>query len=217
MTSISRGAGLLISRTINTRCNNAPSTLSDIYPRAVEISTGRTLEPAGGGVCSGCSGDYAGDFEDSGELGADSGGSDCPLGSGGQKERQENRPSTEEAGSVEDSVDSECDWRSASAPGESGESAGEICEIMVSATRIVEVRVITANCREREKSSDAGAAETSGALSDARRQPRTAERSRANAPLSVGCRFCRGRVQEMGPMGAESLWDFARRKFLSRA
>ena len=114
-------------------------------------------------MCSGCSGDYAGDFEDSGELGADSGGSDCPLGTGGQREPQENRPSTEGARRFEDSADSECDSRWASLPGESGGSAGEICEIMVSATRIVEMRVITANCREREESSDAGAAETSGA------------------------------------------------------
>ena len=127
------------------------------------ISTGRTLEPAVGGVCSGCSGDYAGDFEDSGELGADSGGSDCPLGTGGQREPQENRPSTEGARRFEDSADSECDSRWASLPGESGGSAGEICEIMVSAMRIVEMRVITANCREREESSDAGAAEASGA------------------------------------------------------
>jgi len=169
-------------------------------------------------VCSGCSGDYAGDFEDSGELGADSGGSDCPLGTGGQREPQENRPSTEGARRFEDSADSECDSRWASLPGESGGSAGEICEIMVSATRIVEMRVITANCREREESSDAGAAEASGAnkRSKAESAKYYQTRSRANGPLSVGCCFCCGRVQERGPMGAESLWDFTRRKFLSR-
>ena len=114
-------------------------------------------------MCSGCSGDYAGDWEDSGELGADSGGSDCPLGTGGQREPQGNRPGTEGVRRFEDSADSEGDSRWARLPGEGGESAGEICEIMVSATRIVEMRVITANCREREESSDAGAAEASGA------------------------------------------------------
>jgi hypothetical protein len=112
-------------------------------------------------VCSGCSGDYAGDWEDPGELGADSGGSDCPLGTGGKREPQGNWPNSERARHFEDSADSECDSRWASLPGESGQSAGEICEIMVSATRIVEIRVI--KCGERKESSDAGAAETSGA------------------------------------------------------
>src|SRR5437016_6880591 len=119
------GAGPSMHRTINMTCNNVPSTLSRIYPRAVEIYTGRSLEPAGGGVCSGCSGDYAGDWEDPGELGADSGGSDCPLATGGKREPQGNWPSSERARHFEDSADSECDSRWASLPGERGQSAGE--------------------------------------------------------------------------------------------
>src|SRR6266478_5035104 len=119
MASISLGgrvplcAELLTRRVITRQVLYQESTLG-----AVEISTARTLEPAGGGVCSGCSGDYAGDWEDPGELGADSGGSDCPLGTGGQREPQENRPSTEGARRFEDSADSECDSRWASLPGE---------------------------------------------------------------------------------------------------
>jgi hypothetical protein len=95
-------------------------------------------------VCSGCSGEYAGDFEDSGEPTDDSGG-DQPAWTSGRPEG--NAEGLERRGFEpplhwQEDPQSETSRASSSAPG------GEICEIVVSATRIVEIRVITANPEE---------------------------------------------------------------------
>lgn len=70
-------------------------------------------------MCSGCSGDYAGDFDDSLEP-ADS---NSEIHS--QQPQQLRLPSPD-------------------LPAPSGDGGGEICEILVSAARIVEIRVIEA-------------------------------------------------------------------------
>jgi hypothetical protein len=142
------------------------------------MSAGKTADVGGGPMCSGCSGDYAGDFEDPGEPAADSGDGNRPTWTCGGPQADGNR--LEGEGSFEAKADSEWNSQSASLhpstrktglcwgprclhpstrktglcwgprclPGSGGESAGEICEIMVSATRIVEIRVITANSEE---------------------------------------------------------------------
>ena len=108
-------------------------------------------------MCSACSGDYAGDFENYGESAADSGGGQPSWADGGPK-ANENRFRTKGAGSFEANVNSEWDSQLANLPGGKGESAGEIYEIRVSATRIVEIRVIRANSEEIKKFRDAQAA-----------------------------------------------------------
>ena len=109
-------------------------------------------------MCSACSGDYAGDFENYGEP-ADDSGVGQPSWACGEPEANENRVGAEGAGSFEADSTSECDAQLASPPGWKSESAGEIYEIMVSATRIVEIRVIRANSEEIKEFRDAKAGE----------------------------------------------------------
>lgn len=109
-------------------------------------------------MCSACSGDYAGDFEDYAEPEADLSGGQ-PSWTWGAPEANENHRRTEGAGSFEAGANSECDSQSASTPGSQGESAGETYEIMVSATQIVEIRVLRANSEEIKEFRDALAAE----------------------------------------------------------
>ena len=105
-------------------------------------------------MCSACSGDYAGDFENYSEP-EDALGGGQPSWACGEPQANENRFRTEGAGSFEANANSEWEARSASPPGAKGESAGEIYEIMVSATRIVEIRVIGANSEEIKEFRDA--------------------------------------------------------------
>jgi hypothetical protein len=105
-------------------------------------------------MCSGCSGDYTGDFDDPSEAAAEPPGNLLPRnpeepavhtyrrGAGGR--------SGFEAG-PEAERDSEGVSRPASPFGgvpARGKSVEDACEILVSATRIVEIRVIEANSAE---------------------------------------------------------------------
>jgi hypothetical protein len=88
-------------------------------------------------MCSGCSGDYAGDFEELSDSVSESSFStgpafwDRPKGDG-------NRLSDERVGGFEDNWDAQ--W-SSSRPGFRAENGAETCEIFVNATHIVEIRV----------------------------------------------------------------------------
>jgi hypothetical protein len=95
-------------------------------------------------VCSGCSGDYAGDFEDSDEMAGDSADRQGTWAQG-HPETNENRWRTQGAGSFEARPSAESDSQFANPEGSKGQSAGEIYEIMVSGTRIVEIRIVEAN------------------------------------------------------------------------
>jgi hypothetical protein len=96
-------------------------------------------------MCSGCAGDYAGGFDDPAEGSADS---DHPRWltwnwrepdeQGGQRKSGQTRAFEAESPQPED-------WRSAIAPGPKDESAAGVCEILVSETRIIEIRMIAAN------------------------------------------------------------------------
>jgi hypothetical protein len=79
-------------------------------------------------MCSGCSGDYAGDFDDSGEPAGEGAGGVIPR-SWGELNALQSRD----------------------LPAPSGDGSGEICEILVSAARIVEIRVIEAHSAEAGK------------------------------------------------------------------
>jgi hypothetical protein len=144
-------------------------------------------------VCSGCSGDYAGDFEQPGEPADDSGDGDCPAWTCGDADADGNRPGVEGAVSFEAKANSEWNPQSASLPGSKHESAGEVCEILVSATRIVEIRVIAANCEEIREFRDAEATEMpaahqhSKALSARYYQTREGPAESASDRLQVPC------------------------------
>jgi hypothetical protein len=91
-------------------------------------------------MCSGCSGDYAGDFEELSDLVSESSSStgpafwDRPKGDG-------NRLSDESVGGFEVSVNTQWISSRTSVPGFGAENGAEICEIFVNETHIVEIRV----------------------------------------------------------------------------
>lgn len=95
-------------------------------------------------MCSGCSGDYAGDFEDSGEP-TDGSEGDQPAWTSGRLEG--NADALERRG-FEPPVHRQEDPQSETSRASSPARGEEICEIVVSATRIVEIRVITGNPEE---------------------------------------------------------------------
>jgi hypothetical protein len=96
-------------------------------------------------MCSGCSGDYAGGFEDSSEGASDCGDDDRPRGNCGEPQAQGSQRSSRDARGFEGGWNSKQDPQSATVSGLGNESAADFCEILVSATRIMEIRVIAAN------------------------------------------------------------------------
>jgi hypothetical protein len=166
-------------------------------------------------VCSACSGDYAGDFENYGEPADGSGGGQPPWACG-EPEAHENRFCAEGAGSFEADSTSEWDAQLAIPPGWKGESAGEIYEIMVSATRIVEIRVIRANSEEIKEFRNAKAGEVpaahrhSKAASAKYYQTRGARALGANDRVQVPCfrwiaACVAGRFQRCGRWARQAL------------
>jgi hypothetical protein len=101
-------------------------------------------------VCSGCSGDYSGDFEDPGEPNDDPDNGDqkfarAPWACGGP----EGNGNTLDGRGCEAPACEAGKPQLATPPAAGNGSSGEeIYEIMVSATRIVEIRVITANSHQ---------------------------------------------------------------------
>jgi hypothetical protein len=189
----------------------------------VEIPTGKTVEATGGTVCSACSGDYAGDFENYGEPADDSGGGP-PSWACGDPEANENRFRTEGAGGFEANANSEWDSQLASPAGSKDESAGEIYEIMVSATRIVEIRVIRANCEEIKEFRGAPVAEMRAARKHAKTgsakyyRTRGGCAQRANDRVQVPC--CRwvaasvaGQLKRCGRWARKALENWRARNF----
>ena len=108
-------------------------------------------------MCSGCAGDYPGDFEDSDESPAGSVENGAAAWRGGGPGPVESRLSAEGAASFEAKPNwearSEARSKLAGHPHSKFEGAGEggdgeDCEILVSETQIVEIRVIRAHCEE---------------------------------------------------------------------
>jgi hypothetical protein len=95
-------------------------------------------------VCSGCSGDYAGGFEDSSERASDCGDDNRPRGNCRESQAQGGRK-TRNMHAFEGAWNSQGDPQSAIVSGLGNESAADFCEILVSARRIMEIRVIAAN------------------------------------------------------------------------
>jgi hypothetical protein len=101
-------------------------------------------------MCSGCSGDYAGGFEELGDPVDKASSSDGPAGWDRPKE-DENRLSAERVRGFEDSPSAQWSSQRTHLLGSKRENDAESCEILVSATHIVEIRVFRVNsARMRE-------------------------------------------------------------------
>jgi hypothetical protein len=96
-------------------------------------------------MCSGCSGDYAGGFEELGEPVNKASSGDGPAGWDRPKEEDENRPSAERVRGFEDSPSAQWSSQRTHLPGPIRENGAESYEILVSATHIVEIRVFGVN------------------------------------------------------------------------
>lgn len=98
-------------------------------------------------MCSGCSGDYAGDFEELGDSVGESSSSTGPAlwnrlkGAG-------NCLSNESFGVFEDNRDAQWSSSRTSGLGFGAENGAETCEIFVNATHIVEIRVFAVAPKE---------------------------------------------------------------------
>jgi len=115
-------------------------------------------------MCSGCSGDYAGEFDDAGEPAADWEKPNALAGNCGESDGQESQRKPDKTRAFEAESPLPEDWRSAIAPGPKDESAAGVCEILVSETRIIEIRMIAANDCELKELAGAGVGEMPPAL-----------------------------------------------------
>jgi hypothetical protein len=101
-------------------------------------------------MCSGCSGNYAGDFEELGDSVSESSSStgpecrDRPKGDG-------NGLSDESVGGFEDTVNGQWISSCTSMPGFRAENGAETYEIFVNATHIVEIRVFAVDSERMRK------------------------------------------------------------------
>lgn len=96
-------------------------------------------------MCSGCSGDYAGEFDDSGESSPDWGEDNRPAWNCGEPQEQGSRRNSREARDFGGGSNSKRDPQSAIVSGLGEEGAADVWEILVSGARITEIRVIAAN------------------------------------------------------------------------
>src|SRR5690349_16624309 len=106
-------------------------------------------------MCSGCSGEYAGGFDDPGERAADGDGANSLAWNWGEPDKQGSQPPSEETRGFEPKMPSRGE-RHAIARGSSGESSPDVWEILVSGTQILEIRVIAANGCELKELRGAG-------------------------------------------------------------
>ena len=109
-------------------------------------------------MCSGCSGDYAGDFEDAGEPGADSGEVNWETWNCGEPDQCRSQRNSEKARAFEGDPSPRGEWQSATAPRVNDQHAADACEILVSGTRIIEIRMIEANNGELKRMDNIGTA-----------------------------------------------------------
>jgi hypothetical protein len=90
-------------------------------------------------MCSGCSGDYAGGFEELGDFADELSSSYEPAGWDRQK-GDGNRLGDERIGGFEDNLNGQWSSSRTDLPGSTDGNGAEICEILVSATHIMEIR-----------------------------------------------------------------------------
>jgi hypothetical protein len=95
-------------------------------------------------MCSGCSGDYAGDFDESDDAVSEPNSGDGPA-VWDRPDSDRNRLRDERAGGVEDGRNTQRSSSRTDLSGSRNEDGAEIYEILVSATHIVEIRVFAIN------------------------------------------------------------------------
>ena len=101
-------------------------------------------------MCSGCSGEYGGEFDDSGEPAPDVDEDYRLAWNGGASREPGNQRNTRNKRAFEGETTNQYPHgESVAGPGD--QSATDFCEILVSGTRIMEIRVIEANCGEIEQ------------------------------------------------------------------
>jgi len=96
-------------------------------------------------VCSGCSGEYDGEFDDSDESSPDWGEDNRRPWNCGEPQEQGSPRNSREARDLEGGSNSKRDPQSAIVSGLGEEGAADVWEILVSGARITEIRVIAAN------------------------------------------------------------------------
>jgi hypothetical protein len=101
-------------------------------------------------MCSGCSGDYAGDFEELGDSVSESSSSIGPE-CWGRPKGDGNGLSDESVGGFEDNWDAQWSSSRTSVPGFRAENGAEICEIFVNETHIAEIRIFAVGSERMRK------------------------------------------------------------------
>jgi hypothetical protein len=100
-------------------------------------------------MCSGCSGDYGGEFDDPGEPAANAYEANSPTSAGCGPDEQ--RSQAKQTRGFEANLSMRADGQLATARGCKDESAAEAWEILVSETQIIEIRTIAASeCELKE-------------------------------------------------------------------
>jgi hypothetical protein len=117
----------------------------------VEIPTVKPVDATGDlPMCSGCSGDYAGDLEELGDSVSESNSSHRAA-CWGRPKSDGNGLSDESVGGFEDNWNAQWGSSRTSVPGFRAENGAEICEIFVNATHIVEIRVFAVDSERMRK------------------------------------------------------------------
>lgn len=101
-------------------------------------------------MCSGCSGSYAGDFEELGDSVSESSSGTGPA-FWDRPTRDGNWLCDERVGGFEGSLNTQWISSRISVPGFRAENGAEICEIFVYATHIVEIRVFAVDSERMRK------------------------------------------------------------------
>jgi len=120
-------------------------------------------------MCSGCAGDYAGGFDDPADVGANSDHPSRPAWNWRDRDEQGGQRKSEKKRAFEAESPPGRDRQSSIAPGTKDEKVSEVCEILVSGTRIIEIRMIEGNdCELMElAAAEAGGTPSAGQYSSA--------------------------------------------------
>lgn len=151
------GLAPLTEATISTMHNTWPANLIGVLSRGLwKFPRGNTSDAVEADVCSGCSGDYDGEFDDAGEPDADSGDANWLAWNCGEPDEQGSQRKSKKTRAFETKSPLRGDSRSAMVRGSEPEGTADVCEILVSGTRIIEIRMIAANDGELKELAGGG-------------------------------------------------------------
>lgn len=146
-------------------------------------------------MCSGCSGSYSGDYDDSGEPTPDLEDDAGVAWNCGEPKEHGNPQSTRKAAAFKGGSSNQYPQRKSISP-EGGQSAAEFWEILVSETRIVEIHVIEANSGEVDRM----------ASSETARRPAVHRHSRVARAKYYRTRPIEAGSSAVGPKRSRSRW-----------